>query len=275
MVNALKQLILTSLFAVILLTTSHATDTAKEKRWANQVSEFLVSGESIWLKANGKRFLSIYTRSFPSALNKTKGAIIFLHGRGLHPDWPQVIHPLRTQLPDKGWTTLSLQMPILENDATDKDYIALFKYVPSRIQAGIEFLSKQGLQNIILIGHSLGSNMGSYFLSKFPDSRIKAFVGIGMVGNPQHKQYLPLDNVSSILRMHIPVLDVYGSDTFPSILESVDRLSFAIAVYRSSNKSRYSRKIRIDGANHFFQQYEQELLDVISDWISKFSTNNG
>jgi hypothetical protein len=36
---------------------------------------------------------------------------------GAHPDWPEVIQPLHSGLPESGWTTLSVQMPILANDA--------------------------------------------------------------------------------------------------------------------------------------------------------------
>lgn len=44
-----------------------------------------------------------------------QGAVIFLHGADQHPDWPQVIKPLRTLLTDDGWYTLSIMLPY-END---------------------------------------------------------------------------------------------------------------------------------------------------------------
>ena len=39
------------------------------------------------------------------------GAILLLHGEGHTPDWPQTIQPLRTYLPERGWSTLSLSLP--------------------------------------------------------------------------------------------------------------------------------------------------------------------
>lgn len=254
-------------FSIFITLPAHATDTTREVRWANQVVNYLTNGEPRWLEADGKKFLGLYS---PSTLHRPKGAIIFLHGRGVHPDWPQVIKPLRSQFPAKGWSTLSLQMPVLESDATDEDYVPLFKDVPKRIQAGLEFLSKQQLNNIVLIGYNLGASMGTTYLANHHDTRIKAFIGIGMMGKQQPNKYRPLDNVSAILRMKVPVLDIYGSQTYPAVLESVNRRAFAVAVYQGSYP--YSRQIKINGANHFFQRYEKTLLKTIANWMNEFAT---
>lgn len=241
-----------------------ATDHDKEKRWARQISDQLVDGKPEWLIAEKQAFLSLYTAT---AMDIPMGAVILLHGRGLHPDWPQVIQPLRTQLPKKGWSTLSLQMPVLQNSATDEDYLPLFKEVAARIQAGLEFLNQQGLHHVVLIGHSLGSNMATDYLAKHHDPSIKAFVGIDMMGKPQPNDYLLLDNVAALLRLKVPMLDVYGSKTYPVILESVDRRAFAVHLTGNT----HSRQIKINDANHFFQGHENELLQAISQWLTAFA----
>ena len=264
--NTIKRIILMFIFSTTFaFTAAQATDSAKEQRIAAQISDFLLTGKIQWLNADKESFLSIYTPAY----KHPAGALIFLHGRGMHPDWPKVIHPLRSQFPSKGWATLSLQMPVLQHDATDKDYLPTFKEVPARIQAALDFLSNKGISNIVLIGHNLGANMATHYLVKNHDPRIKAFVGIGMKGKLQPAKYAPLDNVASILQMQIPVLDIYGSKSNPAILASVDRRAFAIASYQSSISTRRSRIIKINDANHFFQGYEDELLKVIKTWISK------
>lgn len=264
--STVLQTILLFLLSTTLVLPVHATDSAREQRWASQISDFLTEGEPLWLQSDGKKFFAIYT---PAVNKQPIGAVILLHGRGLHPDWPQVIQPLRTQLPTKGWASLSLQMPVLQSDATDEDYLPLFKDVPVRIQAGLDFLSKQGLSNIVLIGHSLGSNMATDYLAKHHDPRIKAFVGIDMTGRRQPAKYLPLDNVTGLLQIRIPVLDIYGSQTSPAVLDSADRRAFAIAV--PQNALYRSRQIRINGANHIFQRHEEEFLQTISNWMSGFT----
>ncbi len=42
---------------------------------------------------------------------------LLAHGIGIHPNWEQVIQPLRVALSEQGWNTLSIQMPVLANEA--------------------------------------------------------------------------------------------------------------------------------------------------------------
>ena len=160
------------------------SDRAKEGRWEAQIDDSLLVGEAVKLASGDTRFLALYAK--PSS-KPSKGAVILLHGRGAHPAWPDVIEPLRMQLPDLGWQTLSLQMPILANDKQDADYPPLFPEVPARIQAGVDFLKHQGVRNIVIAGHSLGATMASYYLSASPDRTVKTFVilsgGPGVAGD--------------------------------------------------------------------------------------------
>ena len=39
------------------------------------------------------------------------GAVLLLHDRGHHADWPYLIRPLRMNLPESGWFTLSVNLP--------------------------------------------------------------------------------------------------------------------------------------------------------------------
>ena len=131
-----------TLFLALLLsnTAVFASDLEKEKRWAEQISDSLFDGEAIELNDGTNDFLAIDTH----AEEPKDVAVIVIHGIGIHPNWETVIKPLRVQLAAKGWNTLSLQMPILANDATNKDYEPLMKEVPARIDAGIRYLSKEG-----------------------------------------------------------------------------------------------------------------------------------
>ena len=50
-----------------------------------------------------------------------------VHGLGIHPNWAQVIQPLRVALSEKSWHTLSMQMPVLANDKEASEYMPLLK----------------------------------------------------------------------------------------------------------------------------------------------------
>ena len=265
--NIFMQVSLITIFSTMTVLPVQATDSAKEERWANQVTDFLLDGDAEWLEANGNKFLSIYT---PATTDKTTGAVILLHGRGAHPDWPQVIQPLRTQLPGKGWATLSLQMPVLSSDAYDRDYVPLFNEVPERIKAGVDFLSQLNINNIVLMGHSLGTNMATDYLARQGDERIKAFVGIGMMGLKQPAGYGVLDNVEALQKIKLPVLDIYGSKTVEKVLYTADRRARVI----TTNGHIHSRQLKLDGSNHFFQGYEDKLLDNIVMWMNETTASN-
>lgn len=265
--NTFKQVLFAFLFSAIYILPVQASDrptsdTDKEQRWANQIVDFLIEGESQWLQAGEQRFLSIYT---PSAVERPKGAVVLLHGRGVHPDWPQVIQPLRTQLPQKGWATLSIQLPVLPNKAGLEEYVPLFEESPVRIKAALDFLEQRGFKNIVLMGHSLGNNMATDFLAHSRDKRVQAFVGVSMEAARQPKKFEVLDNVVGLFQVKVPVLDIYGSEAIEPVIKSVDRRAYVI--YQALNKK--SRQIEIKGANHFFQGFENELVQTITLWLDK------
>lgn len=144
----------------LLFSISYASDTEKEKRWAKQIVDSIMVGEAKWLKVGKTKILSIYTEN---TTEKAIGGAIILHGSGVHPNWDQVVRPLRSQLPDYGWLTLSLQLPVLSNEAEYKDYIPLFKEVAPRIKAGVAALKAKGIKNIVIVAHSLGSSMAAHY----------------------------------------------------------------------------------------------------------------
>lgn len=249
----------TVIFILLLLFTSNlqASDVAKEQRWADQIVDTLVEGDAKWLQAGGHRFLAIYTEA--QAANPKRG-VILLHGRGVHPDWRQVIYPLRTGLAARGMPTLSLQMPVLPNEAEALDYAPLIAEADPRIEAGIQFLKAQGIKEIVLIGHSLGTVMAAHYLAgNAPD--INAFVGVNIDVFSNEPR---MDATAFLRRIHVPVLDLYGSDTPPVV---VDTAKQRVVAARAAGNKAY-RQIRIEGANQFFDDKNDVLLDTVSNWLS-------
>lgn len=61
-------------------------------------------------QGTGKLSSFLALELFESAA-ESQGAVLFLHGAEQHADWPTVIKPLRTLLPDDGWYTLSIMLP--------------------------------------------------------------------------------------------------------------------------------------------------------------------
>jgi pimeloyl-ACP methyl ester carboxylesterase len=254
--NHYKPLILLLFFLISPIL--QASDLAKEKRWADQIVDALITGEAEWLPVGELKVLSIYT---PSEVEPARGAAIILHGIGVHPDWPDVIHPLRTRLPEAGWATLSVQMPILPNEASGTDYLPLLPEVPARINAAIVFLQEQGFEHVVLIAHSLGTVMSSYYLTQQPTKAVQAFVGISMseIGTDPR-----MSNVAMLKNITIPVLDIYGSLDEAHVRDYVQQRQQSAT---SASNSDY-RQVEIKDANHFYNGKDNALLAVIEKWLA-------
>ena len=256
-------LLIAPLFAFMSMPVQAASlsDRAKEKRWEQQIVPDLIVGDAIKLKAGGVKFLGLYT---PPANGESKGAVIILHGNGVHPAWPEVIEPLRTELPEHGWHTLSLQMPILPNGAVDKDYVPLFPEVPARIQAGVDFLKKKGIKHIVLTGHSLGTTMATYYLAETRDPVVDTLVLVS--GGPGVITDKRMNEVANLGRVHgVSVLDIYGTEDFPYIVDSVIKRQ---TLDLKKNGSRYE-KVAIKGADHFYRDVDSKLVQKFVTWIDQ------
>ncbi|MEB8431598.1 DUF3530 family protein [Cocleimonas sp. KMM 6892] len=252
--RAFFALALTCLFSV---TSVFASDLEKEKRWAEQISDSLFDGEAIELNDGSNDFLAIDTR----ADEPSDVAVIVIHGIGIHPDWETVVKPLRVELAEKGWNTLSLQMPVLANDADSEDYEPLMKEVPARIDAGIRYLAKEGAKKVVIVAHSLGARMANYYLSHkkvykeaHTETPIIAYIGIGM--NTDNEQFLK--------NIKIPVLDLYGEKDLEGVLSSTETRKQAA----SQNKGYKQQKIA--GANHFFEGHDDDLVNAVVTELQKY-----
>ena len=244
----------------ILPVPSLASDTAKEKRWADQIVDSLMDGEAVWLQAGQTKFLGIYTES---TTKTTKGAVIVLHGTGVHPDWPDVVHPLRVGLTEHGWTTLSLQMPILPNEAEENDYAPLLPEIAPRMKAAIDFLKSKGITTIVIAGHSLGPTMAAYYLANNTNP-VKGLVAVGVSGESLNTPNLRYFDTLPRLNK-IPILDLYGSEDDETVLATAAQRK---DIARKSGNTHYTQ-VRVKGANHFFQGKEQELVQEVSSWLDK------
>ena len=246
-----------------LLTLSfniYASDLEKEKRWADQVVDAIIDGEAVWLNDGKNKFLGIYTE----AEEDKARTVIVMHGTGIHPDWQQVVQPLRVGLTEHNWNTLSIQMPVLSNDAEYIDYAPLYDEVAPRIDAAIKYLKESGSTDIVLIGHSQGSSMTAYYLST-TEQNVKGFVAIGMAAFAKDPR---MNSIMSLEKISVPVLDLYGDEDLENIIASAK--SRAAAAQKAGNKNYTQIKIK---GNHFFDDNEEALVETVAEWLEKSSTN--
>ena len=243
-----------------LLLPAHAgegagPDYAREARLAEQIVDMIFDGEPIWLDANGREFLGIYTEA-----DEPGTAVLILHGRGYHPDWADTVNPLRVQLAEQGYSTLSLQMPVLAKDAKYYDYLPIFGYAHARIEAGIRDLRQRGHERVNLLAHSCGVHMAMDWIGQTDDPAIDAFVGLGMgatdYGQPM-RQPFPLE------RLRVPVLDLYGADEFPAVIRAAPQRRSQIEAAGNPR----SRQVVLPGAGHYFTDHGDALVAAVAEWL--------
>ena len=250
-------------FPVLAESDLSKPDLEREKRMAVEVEDAVLDGDVIFLKdsLDGKDHEFMAIDQEPE--DETKGAVIILHGRGFHPNWEDAIFPLRTKLPEKGWRTLSLQMPVLIKTAKYNDYAPLFPLASPRIEAGIKHLKEQGIDNIILLAHSCGAHMAMEWIrskqGKVGDM-ITAYIGAGM-GATDYKQ--PMEQPFPLPYMKIPVMDIYGEKEYPAVLRMAPG---RLAMMKKAGNPK-SKQVVVEGANHYFTDKGDELVAPVIEWL--------
>jgi predicted alpha/beta-hydrolase family hydrolase len=250
-----------TVFAMLTTQAAGASDLEREARLAEEIEDLIVVGDPVYLEADGHEFLSIYTESEeePAA-----GTVIVLHGRGFHPDWPQVAAPARELLAERGWNTLSIQLPVLDKEAKYYDYVPIFPEARPRIAAAIAYARDQAKGPVVLVAHSCGVHMAMDYVDHEGDERFDGFVGIGMgatdYGQPMRKPF-------PLAQMQVPVLDVYGADEYPAVLRMAPE---RLAATKSAGNSD-SSQIEIAGGNHYFDDDASldVMVDAVAEWLSE------
>ena len=232
-------------------------DYEREARLIAEAEAGLFDGEVIYLQASSRQVFALLNEP---GNDRPDGALILLHGRGFHPDWPQVVGPLREKFAENMVSTLSVQMPVLAKDAKYYDYLKIIPESFTRIEAAVNYLREKGYRWIGVIAHSCSVHMTMAWFKDSGDGMIDAYVGIGM-GATDYRQ--PMLEPFPIEAMTVPVLDVYGDQDYPAVTNKAEERLVAI---RSAGHP-HSSQVSIEGADHFFEDYEDELFEAVSGWV--------
>lgn len=238
-------------------------DLEREQRIRTEIVDAILDGEPIDLHARGgQRFLGILT---PSAAEPVRGTVVILHGRGFHPDWANVVHPLRVGLAQHGWNTLSIQLPVLGKEAKYFDYLGVFPDASVRISAAVRRARQEQGDKVVLLAHSCGSHMANHWLlsrdAQLPPD-IDAFVGIGM-GATDYGQ--PMRDRFALDRFDGPVLDLYGEHDYPA----VHRLAAERLAVMNRADHPLSEQRMVPEAGHYFVNRGDALLQAVASWLDK------
>ncbi|MBT2969120.1 MAG: hypothetical protein B6D72_19765 [gamma proteobacterium symbiont of Ctena orbiculata] len=244
------------LLIIASLESLHAANLSREQRISEGLTGGALIGDPVWLEAGSVRFLAIHMESFAAV---RRGGAILLHDSGAHADWHEVINPLRHHLAERGWETLSLQLPLGDDPSDLSGSASLLSLSRPRIKAGIDFLNGRQIEETVLIGHGLGAAMAMDFIAGQGEG-IGALVAIGITPGGEGEEE-PLARVLGV--SDVPILDLYGSLDLPAVVDSArERRTLAVR----NGRDRY-RQERVSGADHFFSGMQEELNNRIAAWL--------
>jgi alpha/beta superfamily hydrolase len=221
-----------------------APDREREERWAREVAPQVVVGDVMWLATPAHaKVLALYT----AAEGARVGGAVIAHGAGVHPDFG-LIGALRAALPERGITTLSVQMPVLAAGVSRDAYVGLYRNAGERLDAAIAALRAQGIANIAIVTHSLGAAMADAWLARAETPPIAAWVPVGML-------------VDFARAPREPVLDIVAQRDFPE--------AFSSAKLRQPRLPRdaCSRAIVIADTDHYFENAAAPLAKAAGDFL--------
>jgi pimeloyl-ACP methyl ester carboxylesterase len=265
----MKKTIPLLLLLFTLINSAQAEHPLREAEVAEQLVKELIIGKPVWLESGGSKFLSIYTDNTDT---RRRGAVIILHDLGAHPDWPEVISPLRKGLADRGWPTLSLQLPLHSKDTplTEKTYLQIYDAAVPRLNAAVNHLNNNGIYNMALLGHGMGASVIAHYLAgQLPQNHaiyIKGFIGIQF----RTLEELPAEYQPNHLlkqRSRFPILDLISS--------SEDEKEQQYAKLRRGAalqaKNQNYRQLEILGADKQFIGSERLLVKRVHSWLKRYA----
>ncbi len=286
-------------YAMLVLAVLHVSSSLAQQPRINEdelvahLQASLVNGRLVWLDVNGQKLFGILNDDVTGTM---AGGAILLHDINTHPDWPQVIAPLRTTLPQRSWATLSIHIPGLINQASSTPSPQLLQTTPAIISSGINYLKEKSIENIVLIGYGTGAALATAFLANTPNSGVTAFIGISMIVN---KDWDPMLFIPTHLeRITLPILDIYGERDLDAVtttagtrltaakksgsnasqqqrLESPRRSGFTRSPFADEPGFIAFRQIVIPGADHDFSGVNDALAQRIIGWLRRHASGVG
>ncbi len=227
--------------------SSFGQDYDREARWRTEIEPTLVVGDAVDLNVENRKVFAIFTEGKSKEI-----AIVLTHGVGVHPDFG-AIGAMRSQLAELGYSTLSVQMPVLAKEVTDANaYRAIFPNAALRLDAAAAWLKTKGFSKPVLASHSMGAWMANvYFENAANGSPYIAWACMGITGR-----------IGSTGSFEGPILDLTGeSDLKPTLDAAWLR---KIKLFGRAG----SETVVIPGANHYYEGKELAASKAVAAFVN-------
>ncbi len=237
----------------------------KDQEWEQEIAKKLeqeaTASRMVWLKdKDNTPFLALYEEQSQEIAS---GAVVVLHAMGAHADWPIIISALRKNLAKQGWSTLSIQLPVLAIRHSVENYGKTIAAAQDRIDAAVDYMREEKFRNIVLVGHGFGAISALSYTQTLSTPKVMAVAAIGL----QDYAFLKpaVDILQLIEKNTLPLLDIYGERDFQHIVEQApDR---RLAANKGNNDN--FTQLEVDGADHYFSKMDDVLARRVRGWLDK------
>jgi dienelactone hydrolase len=205
------------------------------------------------------------------------GAIVFFHDQGEQFESPGVITPLRHQLAEYGWSTLTLsldlpfepkvmlstslnsEMTAGEQEIEEKAPEQTANVLPpvsnsERIEAAWAFLKAKDIDRVVFLGHGKGGDVALEILA----SKTFSVAGLILVG------VTALDSNETFSALEMPILEVYGSQDLDGVKKAIKHRK---ALMKRDLETDHTIR-KVIGANHVYYGLEPMLLMTVRSWLN-------
>ncbi|MCK5917572.1 MAG: DUF3530 family protein [Cocleimonas sp.] len=220
----------------------------------------VVVAQNLQQKTDEENTSTLYTQA-----ENARGTIVIMPSCDYKPDVEGgIVNALHKNLPQKGWNTLSFQLPNLSSTSTFKDLDSIMPEAAKNIESSLAMAKNKSESPIILLAHGCGSQIALAWMEIKGNSSIDAYIGLGtgiMNGDAKDTDHLriPLE------AMKFPQLDIFGSVDNDAVLKTAaERLGH---INRAANPA--SRQKIILDADHNMTGKEDNLTRVIAKWLEK------
>ena len=264
---------------------------AAEQKLAAELRAEIKDNEALSLQVQGQvkdqtepqEVLALFK---PQTKGKAEGAVLLLHGKNAHPDWPGVIGPLRRELPREGWHSLSLQ---LAHRIPEQSAVEWLDASRLRIADALAELDGRSIKNIVIIGHGQGAVAAIDYLTENLAPEVEGVIVISLDGRSNDERRL--DTARGLGLLKLPILDIYGERDRNAVVSSAKRrYDLArrnnddgveprpaygdIARDYSENKGLEMsyRQIKLSGADPQFSGQTNNLIKRLRGWLKRYAT---
>lgn len=209
---------------------------------------------------------------------KPNVGVVLLHGRNGNADGA-VVSELRNSINTLGYTTLSIDEPVPAAGTGFSDYVddvnganTVFPELYARVRTAINELGGRGVDEVVLLGFSLGGRMASAYVARgqVDELPVIGMIGIGMYGTSID----PLNTALTLDEIAVPVLDIFGDNDANAVNTAAARLS----AYNSGSGTNYTQTMvecvdpSLNCVPHNFFGYRGEgnpvLEAEVNNWLS-------